>query len=295
MWLSRRIALSLDDKTTLGRLQRSLYFPWNCQALPTCGFWLPVSSNDCLEEYVVFGISGSGYDTTTGLFSPDGRIYAAEYAKKAVEQGATSIGVLVNDGVILLAEKRIESLQEPDSVEKISKVDDHIGTATSGLMADARKLVYEARIAAQSYWLSYEEQVPAEAIAEQICNKKAEFTQGKGRPFGVAMIIGSVDFDGTPRLFVTDPVGTYWGFLAAVIGKGAARAGEFLEKNYSRNKSLSDAIRLALSALREATERDLSADNVEIAKIPLATRKFEKLARPEIDMFLNPPKSGKKQ
>jgi proteasome alpha subunit len=276
--------------------KNSLYFPWNCQALPTCGFWLPVSSNDYLEEYIVFGISGAGYDMSTSIFSPDGRIYAAEYAKKAVEQGATSIGILVNDGVILLTEKRVEPLQEPDSVEKISKIDDHIGTATSGLMADARKLVYEARIKAQSYWLTYEEQVPAEVIAEHICNKKAEFTQGGGaRPYGVAMIIGSIDFDGSPRLFVTDPVGTYWGFLAAVIGKGTTRAGEFLEKNYSRSKSLSDAIKLALGALREATERDLSADNVEIAKIPRATRKFEKLSRSEIEAFVNPPKPGKKQ
>jgi proteasome alpha subunit len=249
-----------------------------------------------LEEYIVFGISGAGYDMSTSIFSPDGRIFAAEYAKKAVEQGATSIGVLVNEGVILLTEKRIEPLQEPDSVEKIAKIDDHIGTATSGLMGDARKLLYEARIKAQSYWLTYEEPVPAEVIAEHICNKKAEFTQGGGaRPYGVAMIIGSIDFDNSPRLFVTDPVGTYWGFLAAVIGKGTTRAGEFLEKNYSRGKSLSDAIKLALGALREATERDLSADNVEIAKIPLATRKFEKLSRAEIDTFLNPPKPVKKQ
>ncbi|GAH43501.1 unnamed protein product, partial [marine sediment metagenome] len=126
----------------------------------------------------MFGISGQGYDMSTSIFSPDGRIFAAEYAKKAVELGETSIGILVDDGVILLAEKRVQPLQEPDSVEKISKVDDHIGVATAGLMADARKLIYEARIKAQSYWLTYEEQVPGEAVAEHICDKKAEFTQG---------------------------------------------------------------------------------------------------------------------
>ncbi|MBN2229470.1 MAG: archaeal proteasome endopeptidase complex subunit alpha [Candidatus Thorarchaeota archaeon] len=244
----------------------------------------------------MFGISGAGYDMSTSIFSPDGRIFAAEYAKKAVEQGATSIGVLVNEGVVLLTEKRLEALQEPDSVEKISKIDEHIGTATSGLMADARKLVYEARIKAQSYWLTYEEPVPAEAVAEHICNKKAEFTQGGGaRPYGVAMIIGSIDFDGSPRLFVTDPVGTYWGFLAAVIGKGTSKAGEYLEKNYSREKSLSEAVKLALGALRETSERDLTADIVEIARIPLSTRKFEKLSNAEIEKFLNPTKPVKKE
>jgi proteasome alpha subunit len=243
----------------------------------------------------MFGISGQGYDTSTGIFSPDGRIFAAEYAKKAVELGETSIGVLVDEGIVLLTEKRVQPLQEPDSVEKISKIDDHVGVATAGLMADARKLIYEARIAAQSYWLTYEEPVPAEAVAEHICDLKADLTQGGGiRPYGVAMIIGSVDHDMKPRLFVTDPVGTYWGFLAAVIGKGTARAGEYLEKHYARNKSLSNAIKIALEALRATSEKDLNSDNVEIAKIPVKTGKFQKLTKDEIDGYLN-PKSSKKE
>ena len=70
----------------------------------------------------MFGISGAGYDMSTSIFSPDGRIFAAEYAKKAVEQGATSIGILVEEGIVLLAEKKVQPLQEPDSVEKISKM-----------------------------------------------------------------------------------------------------------------------------------------------------------------------------
>ncbi|MHA1769362.1 MAG: archaeal proteasome endopeptidase complex subunit alpha [Candidatus Thorarchaeota archaeon] len=244
----------------------------------------------------MFGISGAGYDTSTGIFSPDGRIFAAEYAKKAVEQGATSIGILVEDGIVLLAMKKVEPLQEPDSVEKISKVDEHIGVATSGLMADARKLIGEARIKAQSYWLTYEEPVPGEAVAEHVCDVKAQFTQGGGaRPYGVAMIIGSVDHDGAPRLFVTDPVGTYWGFLAAVIGRGTARAGEYLEKQYSKKKGLPEAIRLALSALREATEKEPTPANVEVATIPTATRKFEKLSINEVKKYLEPTKSKKKE
>lgn len=241
----------------------------------------------------MFGISGAGYDMSTSIFSPDGRIFAAEYAKKAVEQGATSIGVLVEQGVILLAEKKIQPLQEPDSVEKISKIDEHVGVVTSGLMADARKLIAEARVKAQSYWLTYEEAIPAEALAEHICDIKAEFTQGGGaRPYGVAMIIGSVDFDGSPRLYVTDPVGTYWGFLASIIGRGAASAGEFLEKRYNRKMSLDDAIKLAIGSLRETSETTLTADNVEIARIPVKSRTFEKLAVSEIESVLQTTESS---
>lgn len=224
---------------------------------------------------------------STSIFSPDGRIFAAEYAKKAVEQGATSIGILVEEGVILLAEKKLQPLQEPDSVEKISKIDEHVGVATSGLMADARKLIAEARVKAQSYWLTFEEPVPAEVLAEHICDIKAQFTQGGGaRPYGVAMMFGSVDHDGSPRLYVTDPVGTYWGFLASIIGRGATSAGEVLEKKYNRKMSLNDAIELAIDSLREASDKNLTADTIEIAKIPVKSRTFEKLSSSEIEHFL---------
>lgn len=246
----------------------------------------------------MFGIRGEGYDTSTSIFSPDGRIFAAEYAKKAVEQGATSIGILVNEGVVLMAEKRVMPLQEPDSIEKISKIEEHVGVATSGFMADARRLVQQARLQAQSYWLTYEEPVPAEAVAEHICDLKARFTQAaRGRPYGVSMIIGSVDSDGAPRLYVTDPVGTYWGFLAAVIGRGSARAGEFLEGKYdqSRKQSLDQAIHLALDALREATDSELTHDNVEIAKIPTSTRTFQRLTPADTKAILKPPAVKEKE
>lgn len=47
-------------------------------------------------------------------------------------------------------------LQEPSSVEKIMEIDEHIGCAMSGLIADARTLVEHARVETQViktyYW-----------------------------------------------------------------------------------------------------------------------------------------------
>ncbi len=250
--------------------------------------------NNYLEESTIYGISGAGYDTSTGIFSPDGRIYAAEYAKKAVEQGEPAVGILVEEGVVLLAKKKVLPLQEPESIEKISQIDDHIGIAASGFMADARQLIAEARVKAQSYWLTYDEPIPAEALANHICDIKAQFTQGGGaRPYGVSIIIGGVDFDGTPKLFVTDPVGTYYGFLATVIGRGSKAAGEILEKSYKRKMKLQKAIRLAMDALQHATNAELTSDNVEIAVIPVKTEKYRKLDRKEREEVISPSKPKK--
>jgi 20S proteasome subunit alpha 5 len=75
-----------------------------------------------------------------------------EYAIKAVQLGSTAIGIKTNEGIVLAVEKRVTSvLMEASSVEKVMEIDTHIGTAMSGLIADARTLVDHARIEAQNH------------------------------------------------------------------------------------------------------------------------------------------------
>ncbi|HEC88482.1 MAG TPA: proteasome subunit alpha, partial [Thermoplasmata archaeon] len=90
------------------------------------------------------------YDRAITVFSPDGRLFQVEYAREAVKRGTTTVGIKFKNGVALIVDKRITSrLIEPSSIEKIFKIDDHIGCATSGLVADARALVERARLEAQ--------------------------------------------------------------------------------------------------------------------------------------------------
>ncbi len=43
---------------------------------------------------------------------------------------------------------------EPESIEKTFQIDQHIGAATSGLVADARVLIDRARVESQINWSS---------------------------------------------------------------------------------------------------------------------------------------------
>ena len=86
------------------------------------------------------------YDRGITVFSPDGRLFQVEYAREAVKKGSTTIGVKYKDGVALIVDKRsVSRLLEPKSTEKIHDIDDFIGCATSGLVADARVLVRPGR------------------------------------------------------------------------------------------------------------------------------------------------------
>lgn len=240
---------------------------------------------------------GAGYDRAITVFSPDGKLFQVQYAQEAVKRGLTALGIKVNEGVVLAAEKRVRSkLVEEVSIEKIFQVDEHIGAAASGLIADARVLIDHARIEAQLNRLRYDEPISVQALAKRIGDIKQLYTQHGGvRPFGARLLIAGVD-DRTPRLFETDPSGVMAAYKCQAIGGGAQTVTEFLEREYSEKFSLEDAILLALKALRVVVEGEFSAENVEMATVPVKTGRFEKMSDGDISKYMKrlEPKSPAK-
>ncbi len=232
-------------------------------------------------------LQNAGYDRAITVFSPDGRLFQVEYAREAVKRGTTSLGVKSKDGIVLVVDKRSTSrLVEPKSIEKIFQIDDHIGAASSGLVADARALVDRARVESQVNKITYSEPIQVESLVKNICDMKQMYTQNGGvRPFGSALIIGGIN-KGEAKLFETDPSGALIEYKATAIGAGRNEAMEVFEEKYDSNLSLDAAIDLALDAVYEATEGKTSKDSVEIAVIEKSTGKYKKLTDEEVTNFV---------
>ncbi|MDW7732009.1 MAG: archaeal proteasome endopeptidase complex subunit alpha [Methanolobus sp.] len=228
-----------------------------------------------------------GYDRAITVFSPDGRLFQVEYAREAVKRGTTAAGVKSKDGVVLLVDKRITSrLIEAESIEKIFQIDDHIGAATSGLVADARALVDRARVEAQINKVSYDEQVGVEVLAKKICDHKQSYTQyGGARPYGTALLIAGVD-DSRPRLFETDPSGALLEYKATAIGAGRNSFMEIFETDYSDDMDMDAAIMLGMKALYRSTEGKLNAATLEVGLVTLKERQFRKLSEDEVETYV---------
>lgn len=234
----------------------------------------------------MFAPPGTGYDRAITVFSPDGRLFQVEYALEAVRRGTTAIGIKSDEGVVLAVEKRVLSLQEPESVEKVFMVDDHIGAAIAGLTADARVLVDQARLVAQINKLTYDEPIGIEALTRQIGDYKQWCTQHAGiRPFGVSLLIAGADGLGT-HLYLTDPSGTYWSYRAGAIGAGGQTAREILQKEYKNDIALSDCIKLAVRILSKVIEEEFDPSKVEVAVIKKQTGRFEYLSIEEIKEYV---------
>jgi len=213
------------------------------------------------------GNDQQAYDRGTSLFSPDGRIYQVEYAREAVSRGAPSVGVRTAEGVVFVAMSRASStLMEAESIEKLHKLDDHVGTASAGHVADARQLIDFARRQAQGNRLRYGEPVGVEALTKYVTDHVQENTQRGGtRPYGAALLIGGVE-RGEPRLFAADPSGTPNEWKATVIGGGRKAIQGHLEEEWSEGLTLSAGIELGIEALLTFDE-ELSAPDLAVATI----------------------------
>ncbi len=227
-------------------------------------------------------MASRGYDMTPTMYSPDGRIYQVEYAIETVKRGTLAIGVVTAEGVVIAVEEAPRTLQTRDITQKIFQVDQHIGVAAAGYIPDARVQVDNARFFAQGTRMTYDESVEVATVAKHLADQSHQFTQYSGvRPNGVSLIIAGVDQKGI-SIYVTDPSGIYVQYTAVSIGAGSEDVNEFLEKFYSPDMSLDDAVSLAIAAINLKSEQKDDVKHIKMAKVSAGTGTFEKI--PESDL-----------
>ncbi|MEM3031077.1 MAG: archaeal proteasome endopeptidase complex subunit alpha [Candidatus Micrarchaeia archaeon] len=234
----------------------------------------------------MYPVSPQAYDRAITVFSPDGRLFQVEYAKEAVRRGATAIGLVCRNGVILVAYKSMMShLLVPESMKKIFIIDKHIAATASGLVADARRLVDTARLEAQRHRLAYNEPVTVEHIGKNLSDLMQIYTQyGGTRPFGVSLLIAGVD--DAPRLFEAEPSGALTGYKADSIGSGKKEVDEYFEKEYKEGLGIDEGIILALKALKKSGDVKLKPEAVDVSVVTMETRAFAALPLEEIAKYI---------
>ena len=233
------------------------------------------------------------YDRAITVFSPDGRLFQVEYAMELVNRGATILGIQCSEGVVLGAEENIEILEEAEYSWKIFKVDEHVGAAIVGLSSDARILIDQARIYAQSNKLTYDEPIDVEVVTKRICDIQQMYTQHAGvRPFGVSIIFGGADKTGN-RVFGTHPSGTYRGYKATALGAGRETVLSILKDEYREEISLEENMKLAVKCLVKALEARQLPPRIKITVIPSTTKKMESLTDDKIEAYVKELGLGK--
>jgi len=176
--------------------------------------------------------------------------------------GATTVGVVCPDGVILASEKRVSYgyLIVSKGGKKVFKITDHIGAACAGLVSDMQILVREVEAYANLFNLDVGRTISVRSAAKLMSNL---LFNRRLAPLITQTIVGGMDDEG-PSLYVLDVLGSVIPDKYAVVGSGTEIAVGVLEEGYKEDMTTEEAKNLVTRAIKSAISRDImSGDGID--------------------------------
>jgi len=176
--------------------------------------------------------------------------------------GATTIGVVCTDGVILASEKRVSYgyLIMSRVGKKVFKVTDTIGAACAGLVSDMQILIREVEAYANLFRLDANRPMAVKSAAKVMSNL---LFSRRLFPLITQTIVGGIDEEGK-SLYVLDVLGSVIPDKYAAVGSGAEIALGVLEQGYKDGLTVKEARDLVTRAIKSAVSRDImSGDGVD--------------------------------
>lgn len=176
--------------------------------------------------------------------------------------GATTIGVVCSDGVILASEKRVSYgyMIMSRVAKKVFKVTDTIGAACAGLVSDMQVLIREVEAYANLFRLDTNRPLAVKSAAKLMSNL---LFNRRLFPLITQTIVGGIDDEGA-SIYVLDVLGSVIPDKYAAVGSGSEIALGVLEQGFKDNLPLKEAKDLVTRAIKSAVSRDvMSGDGVD--------------------------------
>ncbi len=180
--------------------------------------------------------------------------------------GATTIGVVCTDGVILASEKRVTygHFVMSRGGKKVFRITDQIGAACAGLVGDMQILTREVEAQANLFSMEVGRPISVRAASKLMSNI---LFNRRYAPLITQTIVGGLDDEG-PSLYVLDVLGSLIPDKYAAVGSGTEIAVGVLEEGYKEGLSVEEAKALVTRAVKSAISRDaMSGDGIDFLMI----------------------------
>jgi len=204
-------------------------------------------SEDTNGSQYGFGNANSRYPY---YYGKGGRLVLVDNALEAVNKGSTTIGIKTSEFALISSHIK-PTLPLVDPNEKVFTIDKHIGATGSGYIADIEQLIEEIRLQAQKHRLSYESPIDVKSLAKHLSTYLHNYTIYAVRPQAASIIIAGADESGL-QLYQVDPSGTYLKGFGFAIGNASDTALEEIQKGYSKNMTVEQALELSNSVIEKA-------------------------------------------
>ncbi|MEM2530327.1 MAG: proteasome subunit beta, partial [Candidatus Bathyarchaeia archaeon] len=162
--------------------------------------------------------------------------------------GATTIGLVFKDGVVLASERRVSYgyFVVSKSGKKVFKITDNVGVAYAGIVADMQMLTRESAAYANLYFLERGRRASVRNVAKILSNILFSM---RLFPYLAQAIVGGVDEEG-PSIYTLDPLGSLLRDDYASVGTGSEIAIGVLEAEYKNDMSAGQAVELVKKATK---------------------------------------------
>ena len=164
-----------------------------------------------------------------------------------------------------------------------------MGCTYSGIGPDFQAVLRKARKDVQVYHSRFEDRITPFMLCKQVAELFQEYTQSGGvRPFGIGLIVAGWDEQDGSQIFQLEASGTFYSWKATTMGRGSSIAKGFLEKRYSDDLDIEDAIQTAILTMKDSFEGEMTEKNIEIGVIRDSdpNKAFKILTQEEIKDYL---------
>ncbi|SFR91902.1 proteasome endopeptidase complex, beta component Threonine peptidase. MEROPS family T01A [Halomicrobium zhouii] len=172
--------------------------------------------------------------------------------------GTTTVGIAVEDGVVIATDMRASlggRFVSNKNVQKVEQIHPTGALTLVGSVGGAQSFIRTLRSEVDLYEARRGEDISIDALATLAGN----FARG-GPFFAINPILGGVDDEGS-HVYSIDPAGGVMKDDYTVTGSGMQLAYGVLEGSYEEGLSMDEAETLAAQAVYAATERDTGSGN----------------------------------
>lgn len=175
----------------------------------------------------------------------------------------TVVGIKTSNGVVLASEKRVTYgfYMLSRSGKKVFKINDNVGIASAGILADMQTITKILKVNLNLYELETRKKPSVRAAAKLL---SVLLFQHRLLPYIVELIVGGIDDEG-PHIYVLDALGSLIEDNYAALGTGAKIAIGLIESEYREDLKVDEGKELAIKAIKQAISRDpVSGDGIDL-------------------------------
>ncbi len=190
--------------------------------------------------------------------------------------GATAVGIVFDDGVVLAAEKRFTygNFIMSKTGKKVFMLNSNTGAAFAGMIGDMQVLARNMQSIIKMREMEIRRKMTPNSVAKLM---SVVMYNRKMAPFLNQVILAGVDV--TPSIYILDALGSVIPDKYAVIGSGTEIAIGVVESEFVDGMDEEKAKQLAIKSIKAASQRDAaSGDGIDLMVISKGGIKEEKVA-----------------